>query len=49
MYNSVYSSDMIRNMLKQILSDISFHILPYIQKGRSLKDILELIAKEQEI
>lgn len=48
MYNSVYNDNMIRNMLKQILSDTSFHILPYIQKDRSLKDILELISREQE-
>lgn len=39
---------MIKNMLKQILSDTNFHILPFIRKDRSLKDILELIAREQE-
>lgn len=40
---------MIKNMLKQILSDINFHILPYIEKGSTLEDILEKIIREQEV
>lgn len=40
MYVGIYNDHMIKNMLKQILSDTSFHILPYIHKGLTLQDIL---------
>ena len=36
-------------MLKQILSDNTFHILPYIQREKFLKEVLKKIIEEQEI
>lgn len=32
MYISIYNENKAKDMLKQILSDTTFHILPYIQR-----------------
>jgi hypothetical protein len=32
MYTALYNDNKIKDMLKQILSDTTFHIMPYIQK-----------------
>jgi hypothetical protein len=45
MYLAIYNGNMIKNMLKQILSDTNFHILQYIQKGSTLQDILEKVIE----
>lgn len=45
MYSSIYSDNMIKNMLKQILSDTNFHIMPYIQRESCFRDILDRIIK----
>ena len=47
MYNSIYDSNKIKDMLKLILSDTTFHILPYIQREKCLKDIFSKIIEEQ--
>lgn len=34
-------------MLKQILADTTFHILPYILREKCLQDVLKKIIREQ--
>ena len=45
MYSSIYNKNKIKDMLKQILCDTTFHILPYLQREKCLKDILGKIVE----
>ena len=45
MYSSIYNNNKIKDMLKQILCDTTFHILAYFQREKCLKDILSKIVE----